>query len=319
LPRRIAYSPNMILPPGTQVVTRAAVTAAGSELQHPEGAVGVIIRSPADHVHSYRVRFTDGSDAPLRRAQFAVLKEVQRDRIWSAEHVLDDFDLMDCVIYRCVIGSRAYGLDEDDSDTDRRGIYLPPAAMHWSLYGVPEQLENAAAEECYWEAQKFLTLALKANPNVLECLYTPVVEHATPLARELLDMRGAFLSRLIYQTYNGYVLSQFKKLTARLDSGREIRWKHAMHLLRLLLAGIVALREGVVPVRVEQHRDRLLAVRRGSVPWPEVDAWRRALHREFDAAYATTPLPERPDYTRVNAWLIRARQAAVGPAEGLAP
>ena len=26
---------------------------------------------------------------------------------------------------------------------------------------------------------------LKANPNILECLYTPLVEHATPLAQEL--------------------------------------------------------------------------------------------------------------------------------------
>jgi hypothetical protein len=33
------------------------------------------------------------------------------------------FDLESLIIYRCVVGSRAYGLDTDDSDTDRRGIY----------------------------------------------------------------------------------------------------------------------------------------------------------------------------------------------------
>ena len=134
--RRISYNPNMILSPGTQVVTRVAVRAAGCELDLPAGAVGVIAKSPVDHVHSYRVRFADGSEVLLRRTQFAVLKHVQRDRIWPVDHVLDEFDLMDCVIYRCVVGSRAYGLDEEASDTDRRGIYLPPAEMHWSLYGV---------------------------------------------------------------------------------------------------------------------------------------------------------------------------------------
>jgi hypothetical protein len=271
----------------------------------------VITKSPADHVHSYRVRFPDGSEAPLRRAQFAVLKQLQRDRIWPAESALDEFDLMDCVIYRCVVGSRAYGLHGDESDVDRRGIYLPPADMHWSLYGVPEQLENADAEECYWELQKFLTLALKANPNVLECLYTPVVEHATPLARELLDMREAFLSKLIYQTYNGYVLSQFKKITTRLKKECEIKWKHAMHLIRLLLAGIVALREATVPTSVGEHRDRLLAIRRGEVPWGEVDAWRLELHAQFDAAFRQTTLPDRPDYERANALLIKARRSAL--------
>jgi hypothetical protein len=30
-------------------------------------------------------------------------------------------------------------------------------------------------------------MALKANPNILECLYTPIVEYVTPLAQELLD------------------------------------------------------------------------------------------------------------------------------------
>jgi predicted nucleotidyltransferase len=76
--------------------------------------------------------------------------------------------------------ARAYGLDSATSDTDRRGIYLPPARLHWSLAGVPEQIEDKDAEECYWELQKFLVLALKANPNVLECLYTPMVERTTP-------------------------------------------------------------------------------------------------------------------------------------------
>src|SRR5262249_11190098 len=126
--------------------------------------------------------------------------------------VISHADLYDCVIYRVVVGSRAFGLDQEDSDWDRRGIYLPPAERHWSLAGVPEQLENEATQEVYWELQKFLTLALKANPNVLECLYSPLVETATPLAEELLAMREIFLSRLLYQTYNNYAESQFRKL-----------------------------------------------------------------------------------------------------------
>lgn len=313
MPRKIAYNPNMILSPGTQIVTRVAVSIANADQAHAAGMVGEIVKSPVDHLHAYRVRFADGSQAPLRRTQFAVLKDVQRDRIWSPGNVLDDFDLMESVIFRCVIGSRAYGLDDENSDTDRRGVYLPPAEMHWSLYGVPEQLENPETEECYWELQKFMTLALKANPNVLECLYSPLVEHATPLAQELLAMRDAFLSQLVYQTYNGYVLSQFKKLRTRLDSGREIKWKHAMHLIRLLLSGIMALRQGEIPVDVGEHRENLRAIRIGAMPWPDVDAWRLELHRAFDAAYERTVLPERPDYERANALLIKARRMSVKP------
>jgi predicted nucleotidyltransferase len=119
-------------------------------------------------------------------------------------------------------------LSHEESDVDRRGIYLPPADLQWSLYGVPEQLENPESEEVYFELQKFLILALKANPDVLECLYTPLVETKTELASELLNMREAFLSRLIYQTCNGYVLSQFKKLEqdCRVVGVRLWAWAH---------------------------------------------------------------------------------------------
>lgn len=39
------------------------------------------------------------------------------------------------------------------------------ARLHWGLAGVPEQLESEH-EECYWELEKFIRLALKANPGV---------------------------------------------------------------------------------------------------------------------------------------------------------
>jgi hypothetical protein len=46
-----------------------------------------------------------------------------------------------------------------------------------------------------------------------------------------------------------------------------------MHLIRLLLSGISIMREGFVPVTVEEHREKLLAIRRGDVPWEEVEGW----------------------------------------------
>ena len=213
------------------------------------------------------------------------------------------------MIYRCVVGSTAYGLSQEGSDTDRRGFYLPPAGLEWSLAGVPEQLDTGH-EEVYWEIEKFIRLALKANPNVLECLYSPLVETCTPLARELIDLRHIFLSQYVHRTYNAYVLSQFKKLEQDLRNHSQIRWKHVMHLIRLLLSGVVVLRHGFVPLRVDEHRDRLLAIRRGDVVWEDVERWRLALHRELDEALKATPLPEHPNYERANDFLIRARRIA---------
>lgn len=294
---------------GTQIVTRVDTQTPEGNLLQMAGAVAVILQMPSDPHGKYRVRFPDGAETSLKRTEFQVRKELAkiiRNVLGTSQANLYQF-----VIYRCIVGSRAYGLEEDSSDVDRRGIYLPPADLQWSLLGVPEQLERQETQECYWELEKFIRLALRANPNVLECLYTPLVEEKSPLTEELLGMRDCFLTKQVYQTYNGYVMSQFKKLGQDLRNNGAIRWKHAMHLVRLLLSGIAILLEGAVPVRVAQHRDRLLAIRRGEVSWEEVNAWRKELHREFDVAWVKTKLPEHPDYDRVNAFLVRARRSKI--------
>ncbi len=247
----------------------------------------------------------------MTRQNLSVRKQVQQEDLAKASPPDLESELYGRVIYRCIVGSVAYGLAGEGSDIDRRGFYLPPADLHWSLFDVPEQIENRETEECYWEIRKFLTMALKANPNILECLYTPIVELSTPLADELIAHRSVFLSKMIYQTYNGYVMSQFKRLEQDVRVTGAPRWKHAMHLIRLLLAGITALREGIIPVQVAEHRDRLLAIKRGEVPWEELDAWRLDLHVQFERAFVATSLPDRPDYEWANRFLIEARRSAV--------
>lgn len=284
---------HLVLPLGTKVLTR------------PDNKVGVVNHSPATPDHTYRIRFADGSEHGYRRADLQIFRHADAE-IPGAP---DDQTLHRFVIYRCIVGSTAYGLNHEGSDVDRRGFYLPPAEIHWGLPGIPEQLETDN-EECYWELEKFIRLGLKANPNILECLYSPLVETCTPLAQELIAMRHIFLSRHIHRTYNSYVLSQFKKIEQDLRNDHGIRWKHVMHLIRLLLSGGVVLKQGFVPLRVDEHRDKLLAIRRGEVPWDEVELWRMKLHRELDEALTTTSLPEHPDYERANAFLLRARRLA---------
>ena len=284
---------HIVIPEGTKVLTRRG------------GRVGIVIHTPGSAEHTYRVRFPDGLVESFRRNDLTIFKHAQAE----IPGCPDSTDLYKFVIYRCIVGSTAYGLDQAGSDMDRRGFYLPPADLEWSLAGLPEQLETDN-EEVYWEIEKFIRLALKANPNVLECLYSPLVETCTPLAHDLIDMRHIFLSQYIHRTYNAYVLSQFKKLEQDLRNHGQVRWKHVMHLIRLLLSGVVLLKHGFVPLRVDEHRDRLLAIRRGEVPWEEVEQWRLALHRDLDEALEATSLPEHPDYERANSFLITARRIA---------
>lgn len=304
-------NPHLILPVGTQVVTLVEVRARDGQPLRRRGTVGKIVKAPLDNNHAYVVQFPDGGEARLHRQEIAIRKHMQSVTFDRPSALLDERDFDRYVIYRCIVGSRAYGLDREASDLDRRGVFLPPARLHWSLYGVPEQIENQKTDECYWELQKFMNLALKANPNVLECLYTPIVEFANPIAQDLLAHRERFLSKLVYQTYNGYVLSQFRKLEQDLRTTGGLKWKHVMHLVRLLLSGITVLEEKQVPVRVSEHRDRLAAIRDGKLSWEEVNEWRLELHQRFDKAFDTTSLPERPDYEWANDFLISARKSMV--------
>ncbi|MFQ5422917.1 MAG: DNA polymerase beta superfamily protein [Phycisphaerae bacterium] len=296
---------------GTQVVTKVATRPIGGGDLCPAGIVGVVIAVPVDPDGACRVRCVDGVEIRVRSGEMEVLSLYQTRGLRTPQGDAVDYGSDPQIIYRCVIGSRAYGLDVEGSDTDRRGVFIAPCEMHWSLFGTPDQLENHETQECYWELKKFIVLALKANPSILECLYTPMVERAEALGEELLKLREIFLSKLVYQTYNGYVLSQFHKMNRDLRSKGKIKPKHAMHLIRLLLSGITVLRDGFVPVSVAAFRERLLAIREGRMAWEEVQAWRGQLHKEFDAAFATTTLPERPDYERANDFLIRARRSMV--------
>src|SRR5437667_433053 len=149
MPDRVHYHPNLIYSPGTQVVTLIDVMRQNGNVLHPRGSVGVIVRSPADLDHPYRVRFADGAEESLNRDQLTMLARYKEAEIGDAALAARRHNLSERVIYRCVIGSQAYGLAGEASDIDRRGIYLPPADLHWSLYGVPDQLENEATQEAY--------------------------------------------------------------------------------------------------------------------------------------------------------------------------
>lgn len=300
--------PTFIISPGTQVVLKVDRPLPDGTVRQ-RGSVAVVAASPADNEHAYTLRFADGQTVKAHFRELAIRRKEVEDQL-----ALTDEDMRPWIVYRCQVGSRAFGLAGDDSDDDLRGIYLPPARLHWSLFKLPEQLEfNAEGrDDVYWELEKFLRLALKANPNVLETLWTPRVLHAGEVAERLREARDAFLSRHLYKTYSGYVLSQFRRMAnAHAKTGR-YKAKHAMHLVRLLYSGIEALRSGEIRVDVGEHRDELLAIKSGALSFEQAKGKALELEGRFQEAYRQTALPEQPDYRRVDDFLVWARTRMVG-------
>lgn len=135
--------------------------------------------------------------------------------------------------------------------------------------------------------------------------------HADEVAGRLRELRDAFLSRHLYQTYSGYVLSQFRRMANAHAKTGAYKAKHAMHLVRLLHSGIEALRSGRIRIDVAEHRAELLAIRSGALSFEQAMARGLELDRAFQEAYRQTRLPEQPDYRRADEFLIWARRRMV--------
>ncbi|MEU8222164.1 nucleotidyltransferase domain-containing protein [Kribbella sp. NPDC048915] len=295
------------LPVGTQVVIRvAAPDDQGGTAQR--GATGRVAGITPDG--RYTVRLVDGRATVAQRDQLS-LRTAYQDEAIELNQPDGDRLVREHTIYAVVVGSRAFGLDTDESDTDTRGVYVAPTEAFWSLAKPPTHVDGPEPEWFSWEVERFCELALKSNPNLLEVLHSPLVVRQTPLGEELLTLRRAFLSQLAYQTYSGYVLSQFKKLEADLRRDGQPKWKHVMHLIRLLLSARTLLLEATLTVDVGPDRDRLLMVKRGELPWVEVERWRLQLHEDLDNALQRTILPAAPAVATVDSWLRSVRKRSL--------
>jgi uncharacterized protein len=114
------------------------------------------------------------------------------------------------LLFECISGSKAYGLNTPTSDTDLKGVYYLPKAQFYGLEYIP-QVSNETSDEVYYELGRFVELLTKNNPNILELLASPedCVLYRHPIMNRLhINM---FLSKLCKETFGGYALTQIKK------------------------------------------------------------------------------------------------------------
>lgn len=114
------------------------------------------------------------------------------------------------LLFECISGSKAYGLNTAQSDTDLKGVYYLPKAQFYGLDYIP-QISNETSDEVYYELGRFVELLIKNNPNILELLASPddCILYRHPIMNRL--HISMFLSKLCKETFAGYALTQIKK------------------------------------------------------------------------------------------------------------
>jgi RNA repair pathway DNA polymerase beta family len=196
------------LPPGTEVVTRVDRLVDG-ELR-PGGATGRVASvASAGDGDRVEVVFIDGRRATYLREELTPRKlgvaryAQRRHAAWEQLHP--------CIVLDTLVGSRAWGVAEEGSDEDRRGVFVLPAPWTTGLAEPPLDLVSLDGSQTYWELGKAIRQALRADPNTLEMLFAhPTV--VDPIAAELMAMRSGFLSLEIYGSFGRYALSQLDRL-----------------------------------------------------------------------------------------------------------
>lgn len=212
---------------------------------------------------------------------------------------MDEKTVNDCTIFKVVHGSRAYGTHLPDSDYDEKGICIPKDLKYYFGFQSFEQKDSGwsdGADRQIYDLRKFVRLAAKCNPNIIEVLFVDPSDILVykPEFSVIYDNRNLFLSRLAAKTFVGYAHSEMRKVQNKIDAGEHIKWKHASHLLRLLRMGKEIVSEGVVRVK-RPDAEELLDVRLGKRKWIDISKEADDLIQKINKCEEKSPLPSRPN------------------------
>lgn len=129
------------------------------------------------------------------------------------------FDVDKHTIYLTKHGSHAYGTNVPTSDTDYKGVAVPPKEFLLGYAFNFEQKEELVSkghpdDKVIFDIRKFIGLAADCNPNIIEVLHTHSsdVVSITKSGERLLASRDLFLSKKAKHTFSGYAHAQLKRI-----------------------------------------------------------------------------------------------------------
>ena len=239
-------------------------------------------------------------------------------------------------ILRCEVGSTVHGIGvAGTDDRDELGVCIEPTEYVIGLRHFEQHVhrskpqgvrsEHGDLDLTIYSLRKFCSLALKGNPSILLLFNVPdskcmVLED---IGRELRDLAWAFASRRAGAAFLGYMQQQRQRLMGergqmnvkRPELIEKYGWdvKYGSHIIRLGFQGNDYMNTGSFPIPMpEEQRDYILDVRQGRIPENDVLTFAGELEQDLKDAIDGTMLPEKPDYSAVNEFLIEAYQRTWG-------
>ena len=169
-----------------------------------------------------------------------LLEKLEKQELISAPKWLTSNTL-----YLTIMGSMAYGVNNDDSDLDIYGFCAPPKNVVFPhTAGVIKGFGNQGEQFEQWQQHhiksldgkteydfavynivKYFDLCMANNPNMLDSLFTPdnCVVHRTKVSDIVRENRRMFLHKGAWHKYKGYAFAQMKKIKGGANQSNEKR------------------------------------------------------------------------------------------------
>lgn len=231
-------------------------------------------------------------------------------------------------ILRCEVGSTVHGIGvAGTDDRDELGVCIEPPEFviglrHFEQYVFRTKPEGVRSEHgdldlTIYSLRKFCSLALKGNPSILLLFNVPDEKCVLldKLGKELRSLAWAFASKKAGAAFLGYMQQQRQRMMGERGQKNVKRpelvekygydTKYAGHILRLGFQGIDYMSTGSFPIPMPQEQiDYIVNVRTGKIPENEMLTTAGLVEEELKDAIDSTPLPDQPDYTAVDEFLI---------------
>lgn len=197
------------------------------------------------------------------------------------------------IILETVIGSRAYGLEREGSDWDRRSIYVLPTEELLGLREPSLTRDNGESIELI----QFCRLASAGSPNQIEYLYSKHAKAKCVRGDMLLKNRHWFLSKKMVPKYIGFLNGQLTRY------GQDI--KATVQAFRLAVTCRDLLKTGKLSIEMTPYLDVVEKIRGGFSIMGFIQDQLLVEIRELEAI---SPLPEEPDYEAINKMILFIRR-----------
>lgn len=245
-------------------------------------------------------------------------------------------------VYITVMGSQAYGVNNDSSDLDVYGVCVPPKDLvfpHLSgeIPGFGRQIQrfevwqehhvndpNKAVEYDFtiYGIVKYFQLCMENNPNMIDSMFTPrnCVIHSTSIGEMIRENRKMFLHKGAWHKFKGYAYAQASKIRHKTNSSNPKRAetiekfgydvKFVYHCVRLMNEVEQILIEH--DLDLQRNREQLKSIRRGEWSFEQFEDYFTNKEKILETTYANSTLPHGPDEEKIKTLLLNVLEQHYG-------